>query len=53
MPSKSKPSESEKVQPELTASEPVSGGALVRVDREKESASERSKRFERDALQYM
>jgi RNA polymerase sigma-70 factor (ECF subfamily) len=26
---------------------------LVRVDREKESAAERKKRFERDALQYM
>ena len=26
---------------------------LVRVDRDKESAAERSKRFERDALQYM
>ena len=52
-PGEFKPSESEKVQPELTTGEPVSGGALVRVDREKESASERSKRFERDALQYM
>jgi len=28
-------------------------GALVRVDRDKESATERRKRFERDALQYM
>ena len=28
-------------------------GELVRVDRDKESAAERSKRFERDALQYM
>ena len=30
-----------------------STGALVRVDREKESAAERAKRFEKDALQYM
>jgi RNA polymerase sigma-70 factor (ECF subfamily) len=30
-----------------------SAGALVRVDREKESAAERAKRFEKDALQYM
>ena len=28
-------------------------GELVRVDREKESAAERAKRFEKDALQYM
>ena len=38
---------------ELEASDPKSGGELVRVDREKESAAERTKRFERDALQYM
>ena len=38
---------------ELTPSESSSSGALVRVDREKESAAERAKRFERDALQYM
>ncbi len=34
-------------------SESTSSGALVRVDREKESAAERAKRFEKDALQYM
>ena len=38
---------------ELTPSESSSSGALVRVDREKESAAERAKRFEQDALQYM
>ena len=38
---------------ELEGSDAKSGGELVRVDREKESAAQRSKRFERDALQYM
>jgi RNA polymerase sigma-70 factor (ECF subfamily) len=30
----------------------VATGELVRVDREKESVAQRTKRFERDALQY-
>ena len=38
---------------ELSMSDPSSAGALVRVDRDKESAADRTKRFERDALQYM
>jgi len=38
---------------EITTPDTSSAGELVRVDREKESAAERKKRFERDALQYM
>lgn len=38
---------------EISTPDSSSAGALVRVDREKESAAERTKRFERDALQYM
>ena len=38
---------------ELSAAEPSSSGELVRIDREKETAAERTRRFERDALQYM
>ena len=38
---------------ELSAAEPHSTGELVRVDREKETAAQRAKRFESDALQYM
>ena len=34
-------------------SQSTSSGALVRIEREKESAAERAKRFEKDALQYM
>jgi RNA polymerase sigma-70 factor (ECF subfamily) len=37
----------------LDSPDSSSAGELVRVDREKESAAERKKRFERDALQYM
>lgn len=38
---------------EISTPDSSSAGELVRVDREKESATERTKRFERDALQYM
>lgn len=38
---------------EISTSDSSSAGELVRVDREKETAAERTKRFERDALQYM
>jgi RNA polymerase sigma-70 factor, ECF subfamily len=38
---------------ELSMPDSSNAGALVRVDREKESAAQRTKRFERDALQYM
>ena len=38
---------------EISTPDSSSAGELVRVDREKESAVERRKRFERDALQYM
>ena len=38
---------------EISTPDSSSAGELVRVDREKESAAERKKRFERDALQYM
>ena len=38
---------------ELSMPDSSSPGALVRVDREKESAAQRRERFERDALQYM
>lgn len=38
---------------ELSKPDSSNTGALVRVDRDKESATERRKRFERDALQYM
>lgn len=38
---------------EISTSDSSSAGDLVRVDREKETAAERTKRFERDALQYM
>ena len=38
---------------EISTPDSSSAGELVRVDREKESATERKKRFERDALQYM
>ena len=38
---------------ELSMPDASSPGALVRVDREKESAAQRRERFERDALQYM
>ena len=38
---------------ELSAAEPHPTGELVRVDREKETAAQRAKRFESDALQYM
>jgi RNA polymerase sigma-70 factor (ECF subfamily) len=38
---------------EISTPDSSSAGELVRVDREKESAAERRKRFERDALQYM
>ena len=38
---------------EISTPDSSSAGELVRVDREKESADERTKRFERDALQYM
>jgi len=38
---------------ELSMPDSSNAGALVRIDREKESAAERTKRFERDALQYM
>jgi RNA polymerase sigma-70 factor, ECF subfamily len=38
---------------ELSAAEPSSSGELVRIDRERETAAERTRRFERDALQYM
>ena len=38
---------------EISTPDSSSAGELDRVDREKESAAERKKRFERDALQYM
>lgn len=38
---------------EISTPDSSNAGELVRVDREKESAAERTKRFERDALQYM
>ena len=38
---------------ELSMPDSSNAGALVRVDREKESTAQRTKRFERDALQYM
>ena len=38
---------------EISTPDSSNAGELVRVDREKESAAERKKRFERDALQYM
>jgi RNA polymerase sigma-70 factor (ECF subfamily) len=38
---------------EISTPDSSSAGELVRIDREKESAAERKKRFERDALQYM
>ncbi|MEN9292589.1 MAG: hypothetical protein RJA01_756 [Actinomycetota bacterium] len=38
---------------ETSTPDSSSAGELVRVDREKETAAERTKRFERDALQYM
>jgi RNA polymerase sigma-70 factor (ECF subfamily) len=38
---------------EISTPDSSSAGELVRVDRDKESAAERTKRFERDALQYM
>jgi RNA polymerase sigma-70 factor (ECF subfamily) len=38
---------------EISTPDSSSAGELVRVEREKESAAERKKRFERDALQYM
>lgn len=38
---------------EISTPDSSSAGELVRVDREKETAAERTKRFERDALQYM
>lgn len=38
---------------EISTPDSSKAGELVRVDREKESAAERKKRFERDALQYM
>jgi RNA polymerase sigma-70 factor (ECF subfamily) len=38
---------------EISTPDSSSAGELVRVDRERESAAERKKRFERDALQYM
>ncbi len=38
---------------EISTSDSSSAGELVRVDREKETAAERTKRFEHDALQYM
>jgi RNA polymerase sigma-70 factor (ECF subfamily) len=38
---------------EISTPDSSSAGELVRVDRDKESAAERKKRFERDALQYM
>lgn len=38
---------------EISTPDSSSAGELVRVDLEKESAAERTKRFERDALQYM
>jgi RNA polymerase sigma-70 factor (ECF subfamily) len=38
---------------EISTPDSSSAGELVRVDREKESAAERKKRFESDALQYM
>ena len=38
---------------EISTSDSSSAGELVRVDRDKETAAQRSKRFERDALQYM
>lgn len=38
---------------EISTPDSSSAGELVRVDREKESAAERKKRFENDALQYM
>lgn len=38
---------------EISTPDSSSAGELARVDREKETAAERTKRFERDALQYM
>jgi len=38
---------------EISTPDSSSAGELLRVEREKESAAERKKRFERDALQYM
>lgn len=38
---------------ELSKPDSTNTGELVRVDREKESAAQRHKRFEEDALQYM
>jgi RNA polymerase sigma-70 factor (ECF subfamily) len=38
---------------EISTPDSSSAGELVSVDRDKESAAERTKRFERDALQYM
>ncbi|MGA0113291.1 MAG: sigma-70 family RNA polymerase sigma factor [Candidatus Nanopelagicaceae bacterium] len=38
---------------EISTPDSSSAGELVRVDRDKETAAERTKRFERDALQYM
>lgn len=38
---------------DISTSDSSSAGELVRVDRDKETAAQRSKRFERDALQYM
>jgi RNA polymerase sigma-70 factor (ECF subfamily) len=38
---------------EISTSDSSNTGELVRVDRNKETAQERSKRFEADALQYM
>ncbi len=38
---------------EISTPDSSSAGELVRVDREKETAAERTKRLERDALQYM
>lgn len=38
---------------EISTPDSSSAGELVRIDREKETAAERTKRFERDALQYM
>ncbi|MEN9305809.1 MAG: hypothetical protein RLY76_1077 [Actinomycetota bacterium] len=38
---------------EISTPDSSSAGELVRVDREKETKAERTKRFERDALQYM
>jgi RNA polymerase sigma-70 factor (ECF subfamily) len=38
---------------EISTPDSSSAGELVRVDRDKESAADRKKRFEKDALQYM